>query len=230
MHDHETNEIPKLTLAEKLNMLQIDETTISRYKSAKDTLGSKLYKDAEKTEKELGTVIKKELVRVELDKGEYTVHGVKLALSFQERSSVNDEELISILEKNNLNDAIIIQRTPDVAKVAEYIKSGQLTDEQFQQCVIVNKIPVLKLGKVKSPFPFPNEIKTDVTCDIVTPNAPALNNGGDPNCGNGNMYLNTGLASTPNINVDINVNTAEQIAQSIAETVLNKTIKRKGMF
>lgn len=142
-------DVTTLTLTEKMQLLRskVDSETVEKFKKAKDTLSKKEYTDAVKTEKALAPIIRGAIGELALSKVE--LYGVPFSLTYQDKSTVDEEKLAALLESKGLTDAILIKKVPDPAKLPQLIADSLLTPEEVNSCKIPNMIPVLKLVKPK---------------------------------------------------------------------------------
>jgi hypothetical protein len=137
------NDDEKLEVANQL----IPQDTMTKYKKAKDVLNQQEYKDAVKDEKECSKVIKHVLCGLGVVKA--SIHDVGLAITFQDKSTVDEDKLAALLAERGLDNAIITIKKPDPDKLPQLLADGLITEKDLMDCTVPNFIPVLKMDKPK---------------------------------------------------------------------------------
>lgn len=146
------------------NKLNLSEKVVRDYVRAKLILQKEEYKNAQKLEKKLNKVIKSAIVDAGLE--EVDVHGAQFKVTYQDRSKMNEEKLLQLLESKGLVEAIKVKKVPDADMIPDLISKGLIKETELAECIDENLVPILKL--VDSDIDFEQNINPKVKKSKVT--------------------------------------------------------------
>lgn len=72
-----------------------------------------------------------------------------LTITFQDRSKMDEDALVALLQKKDLHEFTTVVIKPDISRLQELLIDGRLTDKELKSCMVPNWVTVLNFPRRK---------------------------------------------------------------------------------